>query len=118
MRKRAKQSPALASEDDPDDRQLITALARGLALLRLLAKGEVLGTTDLARLSGLSNSTVSRLCYTLTNLRYVEYLSDIGKYRLGDACLSLGYLYMASDIVTRIARPLMHELAAFSRVPV
>src|SRR5271169_4927417 len=99
MRKRAKPTLALADEEDPHDRQLITALARGLALRRLLAKGEVLGTTDLARLSGLSNSTVSRLCYTRTNLHYVEYLRDIGKYRLGDACLSLGSLYMAADIV-------------------
>jgi len=118
MRKREKRRPTLASDEGSDDRQLITALVRGSTVLRLLARGEVLGTTDLARLSGLSNSTVSRLCYTLTSLRYVEYLRDIGKYRLGDACLSLGYLYMASDIVTRIARPLMHELAAFSRVPV
>jgi DNA-binding IclR family transcriptional regulator len=118
MRKRAELRPVADLGEDPDDRQVITALVRGLTLLRFLAKGEVLGTTDLARLSGLSNSTVSRLCYTLTNLNYVEYLRDVGKYRLGDACLSLGYLYMASDIVTRIARPLMRELAAFAQVPV
>src|SRR5437899_2786525 len=104
--------------EDPDDRQFVTALAKGLTLLRFLAGGEVHGTTDLAALSGLSNATVSRLCYTLANLNYVEYLPELGKYRLGDACLSLGYLYMANDLVCHAARPLMAELATFSRVPV
>ncbi|SOE92940.1 transcriptional regulator, IclR family [Burkholderia sp. D7] len=104
--------------DDSGDRQFVAGLAKGLSLLRFLTKGEVLGTTDLARLSGLPNASVSRLCYTLTNLGYVEYLPEAGKYRLGDACLSLGYLYMASDLVSHVARPLMTELAAFSGVPV
>jgi DNA-binding IclR family transcriptional regulator len=118
MRKRAQLLPISDFEEDTNDRQFITALVRGLTLLRLLARGEVLGTTDLARLSGLSNAVVSRLCYTLTKLNYLEYLRDVGKYRLGDACLSLGYLYMASDVVIHVARPLMNELAAFSHVPV
>lgn len=118
MRKRAQALPIADPGEDSDDRQFVTALARGLTLLRYMAKGETLGTTELARLSGLANATVSRLCYTLANLNYLEYLPDLGKYRLGDACLSLGYLYMANDLVSHVSRPLMAELAAFSRVPV
>ncbi|MER9565593.1 MULTISPECIES: IclR family transcriptional regulator [unclassified Mesorhizobium] len=118
MRKRAQTLPIADFEEDSGDRQFVTALSRGLALLRFLGNGEVLGTTDLARLSGLSNATVSRLCYTLGNLNYVEYLPEVGKYRLGDACLALGYLYMANDLVSHVARPLMKELAGFSHVPV
>ncbi|QIE26637.1 HTH-type transcriptional regulator TsaQ1/TsaQ2 (plasmid) [Caballeronia sp. SBC1] len=117
-RKRAQVLPIADLGEDSGDRQFVSGLAKGLTLLRFLTKGEVLGTTDLARLSGLPNASVSRLCYTLTNLGYLEYLPEAGKYRLGDACLSLGYLYMASDLVSHIARPLMTELAAFSRVPI
>lgn len=118
MRKRAQASLDIEVTEESGDRQFITALARGLSLLRILANGETLGTTDLAQRSGLSNATVSRLCYTLANLNYMEYLPDYGKYRLGDACLSLGYLFMASDLVTNIARPLMVELAEITQVPV
>ena len=105
-------------DETSKDLQLVVVLARGLTLLRFLANGETLGTTELARLSGLANATVSRLCYTLAKLNYMEYLPDLGKYRLGDACLSLGYLYMATDLLNHIARPLMAELAAYSQVPV
>ncbi|NTH16745.1 helix-turn-helix domain-containing protein [Agrobacterium rhizogenes] len=118
MRKRAQVLPDADLTEESGDRQFITALARGLSLLRFLANGETLGTTDLAKRSGLSNAVVSRLCYTLANLNYMEYLPEYGKYRLGDACLSLGYLYMASDLASHVARPLMIELAEFARVPV
>jgi DNA-binding IclR family transcriptional regulator len=118
MRKRVQVLPDVDLTEESGDRQFITALARGLSLLRFLANGETLGTTDLAKRSGLSNAVVSRLCYTLANLNYMEYLPEYGKYRMGDACLSLGYLYMANDLVSHVARPLMIELAEFARVPV
>lgn len=118
MRKRGQLSPDAELSEDSGDRQFITALARGLSLLPFLANGEILGTTDLAKRAGLSNAVVSRLCYTLAHLRYMEYLPEYGKYRLGDAALSLGYLYMASDLVSHVARPLMVELAKVAQVPV
>lgn len=118
MRKRAQALPDTDLMDEGSDRQFITALARGMTLLRLLANGETLGTTDLAKRSDLSNAVVSRLCYTLASLNYMEYLSEYGKYRLGPASLSLGYLYMANDLASQVARPLMRELAEFAHVPV
>ncbi|MFS2223707.1 IclR family transcriptional regulator [Pantoea sp. B65] len=118
MRKRSQVSPEIELNDESVDRQFISALARGLSLLRFLTNGSTLGTTDLAKLSGLSNAVVSRLCYTLEQLNYMEYLPEYGKYRLGNACLSLGYLAMASDMVSHVARPLMLELAVSARTPV
>src|SRR5215470_18398529 len=51
---------------DSGDRQFITALARGLAILRCYRVGEIyLSNQDLARRSGLAKPTVSRLTYTL-----------------------------------------------------
>ena len=48
------------------DRDFVTALARGLELLRAFRReGEALGNGELAERTGLSRSTVSRLAYTL-----------------------------------------------------
>ena len=58
-----------AVPDDPEkDRNFITALARGLDLLRAFKPGETeLTNTDLALRTGLPKPTVSRLTRALVN---------------------------------------------------
>ncbi|MES2355139.1 MAG: IclR family transcriptional regulator [Pseudomonadota bacterium] len=94
------------------DRQFITALARGLDVLRCFRPGErVLGNQEIARRTGLPKPTVSRLTYTLTRLGYLRHSAELSKYALGTGVLSLGYSLLANNDVRRIARPLMQELA-------
>ena len=95
------------------DRDFVTALARGLEVLRCFSRsGSLLGPTEVAQMSGLPKSTVTRLIHTLTTLDYLSYLPDSGKYRLGPAMLTLNTAPREQIDVREIARPLMQELAA------
>ncbi|MBL8492367.1 MAG: IclR family transcriptional regulator, partial [Rhodocyclaceae bacterium] len=101
-----------AGGEEEKDRHFVTALARGLQLLRCFKRGERwLGNQDFAQRSGLPKPTVSRLTYTLTRLGYLEYSPSLGKYSLGAGVLSLSYPYMSGLNVREVARPLMQELA-------
>ena len=107
---------AEAGGDEEKDRHFVTALARGLQLLRCFKRGERwLGNQEFAQRSGLPKPTVSRLTYTLTRLGYLEYSPSLGKYSLGAGVLSLSYPYMSGLNVREVARPLMQELADYAK---
>ncbi len=95
------------------DRHFVTALARGLEILRCFRPGETgLSNHDFAARSGLPKPTISRLTHTLTKLGYLTYSQSSGRYQLGSGVLALGYGLLAGlDIRTR-ARPAMQELAS------
>jgi DNA-binding IclR family transcriptional regulator len=101
------------------DRQFVTALARGLEVLRCFrAADSLLGNQEIAARTGLPKPTVSRLTHTLTRLGYLVHVERFSKYQLGTAALSLGYTALASMDIRHVARPLMQELAEYSDVAV
>ena len=74
------------------ERQFVTALARGLEILRCFSvETPLMGNQDIARKTGLPKPTVSRLTYTLTELGFLRYSKHLRKYQLGTAVLALGY---------------------------
>ena len=86
----------LSRDEPPDDRQFVTALARGLDILRCFTVGDrALSNGDIAKRTGLPKSTVSRLTYTLTQLGYLHPAQGNG-YRIGPSVLSLGYVAASS----------------------
>ena len=102
-------------EEDDKDRQFVVALARGLDVLRAFRRGEsMLGNHEIAERTGLPKPTVSRLTHTLTRLGYLVPCDRSGKYQLGVAVLSLGYVALANMDIRQIARPLMQQLADHS----
>lgn len=101
------------------DRQFVTALARGLELLRCFGQGErYVGVTELARRTGLPKPTVSRLVATLTKLGYLTLSPSLGKYSLGPGVLSLGYVMLSNLDMRTAALPLMRDLAEHSKASV
>ena len=63
------------------DRQFVTALARGLDILRAFHAGEgMLGNQEIAHRTGLPKPTVARLTHTLTELGYLNYIRRFRKY--------------------------------------
>lgn len=101
------------------DRQFITALARGLQVLRCYRASErYLGNQEFAERTGLPKPTISRLTHTLTGLGYLDYSPSFGKYSLGASVLSLSYPYLAGLDVRDVARPLMNELAEYAQATV
>ena len=104
--------PGLDQSDGKKDPNFVTALARGLELLRCYGDAaEYLGNAELAKRTGIPRPTVSRLTSTLTQLGYLIYVPQLERYRLGPRVLDLGYRYLASEGVSNIGRPFMQELA-------
>jgi len=101
------------------DRQFVTALARGLEVLRAFqAGGGQLGNQEIARRTNLPKPTVSRLTHTLTRLGYLVHDERIGKYRTGPGVLALGQSSLMNMGLLRVARPYMQELRAYSHASI
>lgn len=93
------------------------SLTRGLDILRAFTSGDsTLGNQDLIERTGLPKATVSRLTATLVSLGYLHYDSQLGRYSIGPATVSLGYSALSSNAVIHIAMPLMQDLANRSGV--
>ena len=85
------------SQEESKDRNFITALARGLDVLRCFRPGESeLTNTDISDRTGLPKPTVSRLTHTLCALDYLVLDPKNGMYRLGAGVLQLGYGVLSS----------------------
>lgn len=91
--------------EESKDRNFVTALARGLDVLRCFRPGEVsLTNLDLSERTGLPKPTISRLTHTLCQLGYLVQDRDSGTYRLGVGVLQLGFGVLAGmDVCDRAA---------------
>jgi DNA-binding IclR family transcriptional regulator len=107
------------SAERKKDRQFVTALARGLELMRCFGPGErYLGVTELARRAGIPKPSVSRLAGTLVKLGYLDFSPSLAKYSLGAGVLSLGHTLLSNMGLPQIARPMLQELAEYSQASV
>ncbi|AEI80897.1 transcriptional regulator IclR family [Cupriavidus necator N-1] len=103
---------AQAAHACADDRNFVTALARGMELLRAFGpQDDYLGNAELSRRTGIPRPTVSRLTYTLATLGYLTYIEATEKYRLGQGAMVLGHRYVGGAGIREIAQPLMQSLA-------
>jgi DNA-binding IclR family transcriptional regulator len=101
-----------AADEDKSDRQYVTALARGLEILRCFsAKRPELGTTDIAALTGLPQPTVWRLCHTLLKAGYLAPARSSDKLRIGVGVLSLGYEAIGAIDIGELAQREMQTVA-------
>lgn len=99
--------------DDDKDRNFVTALARGLDVLRCFRPNEVeLTNTDISERTGLPKPTVSRLTYTLCKLEYLVADPRTGAYRLGAGVLQLGFGVLAGMEIASRASEVMRELGS------
>jgi len=81
-----------AGSEQGKDRNFVTALARGLDVLRCFRPNETdLTNQDFAERTGLPRPTISRLTHTLCKLDYLVLDERTGSYRLGAGVLSLGF---------------------------
>lgn len=105
-------SEGIQIKTEDEDPRFNNALARGLAILRAFQIDlKLLGNLEIAEITGLAKSTVSRLTFTLTQLGYLRYRPEFGKYELAAGVIALAYPYLASQTIPPVARPLMVELA-------
>jgi DNA-binding IclR family transcriptional regulator len=116
-RKPTKKTTAAIAKDQDDapekDRQFVTALARGLDVLRCFTRTTpALGTADIARMTGLAQPTVWRLCYTLIQEGYLVQTDRGGRLRPGISVLGLGQAAISSMPIAELARDDMQALAS------
>jgi DNA-binding IclR family transcriptional regulator len=107
----AKTRPTETEPPATKDRQFVTALARGLTLLGCFsaARPELTGS-ELARLSGLPQPTVWRLCHTMLEMGVLVALPG-DKLRPGLPALRLGHSVLAGLGIAELARPHMQAIA-------
>ncbi len=100
-----------AGSEDAKDRNFVTALARGLEVLRCFQQQETeLTNTDFAERTGLPKPTVSRLTHTLCRLEYLVANPRTGTYRLGPGVLQLGFGVLAGMEIRDRALEQMNRL--------
>jgi len=108
-------APVQFDQENSKDRQFVTALARGLDILRAFHPGDgMLGNQEIAARTGLPKPTVARLTHTLTQLGYLNYTRRFRKYELGASVLALGYAALSNLDIRQVARPHMQALANYS----
>ncbi len=88
----------------------VEATVRAVEILDALADGGELGTTDVARRTGISPSTVSRQLGTLTRVGLVEHVAATGRYRLGVRTLRYANAVLGRLNLRDLARPHLEEL--------
>jgi DNA-binding IclR family transcriptional regulator len=98
---------------------LESALGRGLMVLRSFDVGDLhLGNAELSARTGLPKATVSRLTSVLTELGYLKYRQELGKYEVAPSVLALCHSYLGNMPVPAVARPAMLDFAREEHVNV
>jgi DNA-binding IclR family transcriptional regulator len=104
---------SLENAADESDRNFVTALARGLDILRCFDQpGVELTVSELARRVGLNQSTVWRLCYTLIKCGVLVQNANGAGLQIGAPALTLGYAAIAGQPFPAIALPYMRQITA------
>ena len=104
----------LLLEADPTERaDFVTALARGLSVIRAFGPDRShMSLADIAKRVNLPRATVRRSLITLETLGYIE--SDGRQFALGPKVLALGNSYLSSSPLPRAAQPLLERFAESS----
>jgi DNA-binding IclR family transcriptional regulator len=93
------------------DRNFVTALARGMEILRCFDRPQVeLSVTEIARLTGLSQPTCWRLCYTLLECGFLVRAPSGSGLCIGAPAITLGYAATKGAKPPAIALPYMQRL--------
>lgn len=94
---------------DKDAPDFVTALARGLSVIRSFGKDAVnLTLAEVAERTGLTRPTARRFLLTLESLGYVN--TDGKRFWLAPRTLDLGYAYLSSLSIWETAQPSMRAV--------
>lgn len=109
---------AIDYADIHNDRQFVTALARGLGILSVFENSNTsLSHNAICEKTQLPKATVSRLIYTLIKTGFLLQEAD-GSYRLGMGAVRISAAAWAQYDLVRHAQPMMSAFAAKHHVSV
>jgi IclR family pca regulon transcriptional regulator len=105
---------ALRPSDPTEQPDFVTALARGLAVIRAFGSDRPRMTlADIAKHVSLPRATVRRSLITLATLGYIE--TDGRNFALTPKVLALANSYLSSSPLPRAAQPMLERLAETTR---
>jgi IclR family transcriptional regulator, acetate operon repressor len=84
-------------------------------LIQVLGSTEPLSVGDLARATGLHQSTVSRLLASLRRHGLIERVGRRGRVRIGPVILAAARGRRSRSMLAEMARPMLHHLAQVTR---
>src|ERR1700761_1560597 len=97
---------------DRDGSDEVTALARGLTVLRAIAAADApLSNRELTELTGIPKPTVSRITATLVGTGFLLQLPDSERFVLTSSVLELSNGFLRNFDIRARARPFLIELA-------
>jgi IclR family transcriptional regulator, pca regulon regulatory protein len=100
----------LQREGDGEDKEFMTTLAKGLAVLAAFgSQRPTMTLAEAAAVADLSRATARRVLRTLTQLGYVE--QDGRTFFLSPKILDLGFAYLSTKSWIERALPLLRELS-------
>lgn len=109
----------MPSIDESRHQMYATSLANGMSVLAAFTAAEpALSNAELAKRTGLSRSSITRMTYTLTELGLLRFDAEFQKYRMGSAALSLAYPFLARLKIQHVALPRMQAFAHQQNVSV
>jgi DNA-binding IclR family transcriptional regulator len=104
--------PTLASVPAADRPDTVSALERGIAVLRCFTEDRrVISQTELSRMTGIPRPTVTRLAGTLVTLGLMKMDRDGERYALAAGVVALSRAFLAGLDIRAAARPHMQALA-------
>ena len=92
----------------------VQALDRALTLLDVLATGDGIALSDLAKRAGLAPSSTYRLLQTLAGRGYVEFLERDQLWAIGVEAFRTGQAFQRRYSIASVGRPILVELVAQS----
>lgn len=96
------------------ERDFVAALARGLNVIEALgASGGRLTLSDIARGAQLTRAAARRYLLTLARLGYAE--TDGKRFALAPGVLRLGYAYLSTASLPRLAQPVLETIGERTR---
>ncbi|MCO5397808.1 IclR family transcriptional regulator [Ralstonia soli] len=96
----------------PNAGAVTMTLERGLMVLRAFRNERIpLTNGELALRTGLSRATVSRLTTTLIRTGFVRRVAGGPEFELAPGGYGIGHAYLQTNPITRLAHPLMQQLA-------
>ena len=107
----------LEQSKDDNDRQLVTALGRGLTLLAAFEQHEQLSHQQLCQMTSLPKATITRLIHTLMTLGFLR-MTEHGQYQLGRSAVRLRATAWSRHDMVAAAEPLLRQFASSNEVSV
>lgn len=87
-------------------------LERALGVLKAFGGSpKPLTHAELVRRTGYSKASISRVAATLVALGYLDRAPDGVRFQIGVRGLRIGHRYLSNSLVTRVAKPIMQQLA-------